>query len=114
MLDQATTARPEGGAGLRQVLYTDGLLRVVLDGPAGQPVVRLVGEVDTTNSQALVRVLADAHRREPALVVDAGRMSFIDVSGARALLGFVHEAAVPVCRVSGQFRRLLTLLGLSL
>ncbi|MFI7442780.1 STAS domain-containing protein [Nonomuraea indica] len=114
MLDQAMTARPESGAGLRQVLYSDGLLRVVLDGPAGQPVVRLVGEVDTTNSRALVRALADAHRREPALVVDAARVSFIDVSGARALLGFVHEASVSVCRVSAPFRRLLTLLDLSL
>jgi anti-anti-sigma regulatory factor len=114
MLDSAGPARTDGRGGVQRVLHADGLLRVVLDGPPGQAVVHLVGEADTTNSRALGRALADAHQREPGLTIDAGRLSFVDVSGARTLLGFSQWTSAPVRNVSDQLRRLLTLLDVTL
>ncbi|MGW7480803.1 STAS domain-containing protein [Nonomuraea muscovyensis] len=111
-LDQRRRATAGADASDR-VLHTDGLLSVVFDGTPGRAVVRLAGELDTTNRGAVERALREAHRLDAALALDLERLSFVDVAGARALLGFVHETSAPVRHVPGRLRRLLEVLGLT-
>ncbi|NUW33023.1 STAS domain-containing protein [Nonomuraea sp. SMC257] len=93
-----------------RVLYVDGLLRVTSAERSGVPSVALVGEIDRTNSPALARVLREAAGFGGRLVIDAARLSFVDVSGVRVLLGLVREGAATVSEVPAQLRRLLAML----
>ncbi|MEV0197886.1 STAS domain-containing protein [Nonomuraea sp. NPDC050691] len=93
-----------------RVLYADGLLRVTSADRSGAPAVALVGEVDRTNSPALARVLREAAGSGGSVVIDAARLSFVDVSGVRVLLGLVREGAATVIEVPDQLRRLLAML----
>ncbi|GAA2275818.1 hypothetical protein GCM10010149_18460 [Nonomuraea roseoviolacea subsp. roseoviolacea] len=93
-----------------RVLYADRLLRVTSGERSGAPSVALVGEVDRTNSPALARVLREAAGLGGSLVIDAARLSFVDVSGVRVLLGLVREGAATVSEVPAQLRRLLAML----
>jgi anti-anti-sigma factor len=102
-------------------LYEDRQLRVTLACAGGARVIRLYGEVDATNSAELARALAAARgvapERRPGgetLVVDVGRLSFIDLSGLYALAEFTRDAPARVRDVPPQLRRLLELLGLTL
>ncbi|NUW38726.1 STAS domain-containing protein [Nonomuraea rhodomycinica] len=107
--DDASRLRGETPAGDR-VLYADELLRVTSAERPGAPSVALVGEVDRTNSPALARVLREAAGFGGSLVIDAARLSFVDVSGVRVLLGLVREGAATVSGVPAQLRRLLAML----
>ncbi|MEV0146789.1 MULTISPECIES: STAS domain-containing protein [unclassified Nonomuraea] len=98
----------------QRVLYADGLLRVTAGAAPGYPVVTLTGEVDCTNSPALARVLREAGRIGGRLVVDAARLSFIDVSGVRVLFGLVREGSATVSEIPEQMRRLLAMLHLTI
>ncbi|GGO61186.1 STAS domain-containing protein [Nonomuraea cavernae] len=116
--DDAVRARGDvasgGGVPADEVLYVDEILRISCAVIAGPTVVRLVGEVDATNSGALRRALARALRMDRHLVIDAGRVVFIDVSGVRELVSFVQETSVRVHNVPSQMRRLLHMLRLGL
>ncbi|MEV0590084.1 STAS domain-containing protein [Nonomuraea cavernae] len=105
---------PSGDVPAGELLYVDQILRVTCAMMAGPTVVRLVGEVDATNSGALRRALTQALRLDRHLVVDAGRVVFIDVSGVRELASFVQETRVRVHNVPSQMRRLLHMLRLGL
>ncbi|MBN6056796.1 STAS domain-containing protein, partial [Nonomuraea sp. RK-328] len=93
-----------------RVLYADGLLRVTSADRPGAPGVALVGEVDRTNSSALARVLREAAGLGGSMVIDVARLSFVDVSGVRVLLGLVREGTATVSEVPAQLRRLLAIL----
>ncbi|MEU8247766.1 STAS domain-containing protein [Nonomuraea sp. NPDC048916] len=111
---QARGAVPAESASAEQLLYVDGILRITCAVMAGPSVVRLVGEVDATNSNALRRTLVQARQIDHYLVVDAGRIAFIDVSGVRELSAFVQESQTRVQNVPSQMRRLLHMLRLAL
>jgi anti-anti-sigma regulatory factor len=109
-------------------LYDDALLRITAIGPQA---VRLAGEIDQSNSQALRRLLGTlldralrSHSASAAITVDLASLRFVDVAGAVSLVHAAEEfpsthhlvldrmrAAVagvlgPLCgRVAGRGRR---------
>ncbi len=66
----------------------DGLLRVTEAGPDddGVPWLRLAGEGDFASMTVLERALAEARRGATDVHIDASRLQFMDLSGARCLL----------------------------
>ena len=63
------------------------------DGPGGQLILRLAGELDVSDADAVRTALIDAVRAHPAVVVDLSELSFIDVAGMRALRN-AYDAAL--------------------
>ena len=88
-----------------RLLYDDVLLRITATGPQG---VRLAGEIDQSNSQALRRLLGTlldralrSHSAPAAITVDLASLRFVDVAGAgepRARRRGVPEHAPPRAR----------------
>ncbi|MFG1946018.1 STAS domain-containing protein [Nonomuraea sp. NPDC048826] len=76
--------------------------------------VRLVGEIDITNSQAVDHALRCCWGGDAPLVVDTGALTFVDLSGLRVL---AMPALSPECRwirlvnLTPFQRRLLDLMG---
>ena len=66
----------------------DGLLRVTAVGTDGDgaPWLRLAGEGDHVSAAVLTRALADAHAERQDVHIDASRLEFMDLSGARCLI----------------------------
>jgi anti-anti-sigma factor len=65
-------------------------------GRTARRVVRVKGEVDVATSALLAAAIARAMARKPGapldLVIDLGRVRFIDVSGIRVLVNAAHQA----------------------
>ncbi|WP_188189887.1 STAS domain-containing protein [Nonomuraea sp. SYSU D8015] len=95
-----------------QVLYADNLVSVTCTVLSGLALVRVAGEVDHSNSAELVRVLEQARGIGDRLVVDVGRVTFIDVTGTRALVAFIGKDGARVRNVPHQMGRLLRLMQL--
>lgn len=95
-----------------RLLYEDAQLQIFLrDAPVAAV---LVGEVDATNSGALVRVLTQSRHAGDRLVVDTGALRFVDVSGIRALVmpGLpAEERWIRLRNVTPFQRRLLEITG---
>ncbi|MFI7615993.1 anti-sigma factor antagonist [Nonomuraea terrae] len=67
-----------------RLLYQDEQLRITVAMAPGVPTVTLFGQIDASNSPALASALAEC-RTGPHIVVDIGRLTFVDVSGLRVL-----------------------------
>ncbi|GGL29664.1 STAS domain-containing protein [Planomonospora parontospora] len=105
--------RPGGGAPVEQLLYSDQRLRVARYAGRSGHVLRLSGQIDAGNSAVLARVLSGHGACDAGTVIDVGQVSFIDVSGLRALLTCARPAShrVRLGDVPPHVQRLLTLLG---
>ncbi|MEV0381411.1 STAS domain-containing protein [Nonomuraea sp. NPDC050643] len=91
----------------------DDILRVTCTPMPGPSVIRLAGEVDSSNSAELANTLAQAWRIDDELIMDLGRVTFADVAGIRTLLAFTAGGPVHVRDIPPQIRRLMGLMGLS-
>jgi len=58
----------------------------------GHVVVALRGELDLLDAVAVAAALAVAATGEPAIIVDLGRLEFVDCRGIGALLGALQQA----------------------
>ncbi|MBG0822955.1 STAS domain-containing protein [Planomonospora sp. ID91781] len=107
--------RPESGAPapVEQPLYGDQRLRIARYAGRSGHVLRLSGQIDAGNSAVLARVLNGHGACDAGTVIDVGQVSFIDVSGLRALLTCACPAShrVRLGDVPPHVQRLLTLLG---
>jgi anti-anti-sigma factor len=95
-----------------QLLYVDQILRISCTVMPGPSVIRIIGEIDRSNSAQVRRTLEQARAIDEDLVVDVGQVSFTDVSGVRELAGFAEGGAARVLDTPQQMRRLLTLMRL--
>ncbi|GGS65694.1 hypothetical protein GCM10010176_005200 [Nonomuraea spiralis] len=77
---------PRGCASLPHLLYVDHQLRITCCPMPGPSIIRLVGEVDATNQQALAETLGRARRIDEWLVLDVSELEFLGVEGARMLV----------------------------
>jgi|GEM_PF-4845292 len=93
------------------VLYLDRTLRVTysLTPPVGT--VRLIGELDVTNTQAVARTLTQARTAEDILIIDVGRLGFVDLAGLRMLTDLCRDGVAHLINVPATMRRLLGLLN---
>jgi anti-anti-sigma factor len=77
--------------------------RVAIDGtrhsPDGALILRLAGELDLSDADAVRTALTEAVRANPAVVVDLSDLSFIDVAGMRALRNAYDAARSCGCRL---------------
>ncbi|MFC4014101.1 STAS domain-containing protein [Nonomuraea purpurea] len=94
-----------------QLLYVDHQLRIVCHPMPGPSILRLVGEIDATNSQALADTLAQARRIDEAFILDTGELTFIGISGARELIAFCEGGPTRLESVPPLLLRLLLMLG---
>ncbi|WP_170317114.1 STAS domain-containing protein [Acrocarpospora corrugata] len=97
-----------------QVLYGDSILRITcVVMPSGSSLVRLAGELDASNSAAVLAALTRVCHQDARLVVDVSRVTFVDLSGVRALTALVHDRArVHLREVPPRMAFLLNLLSL--
>ncbi|GGL59605.1 STAS domain-containing protein [Planomonospora parontospora] len=96
------------------LLYADRQLRLVYRPAPSAARIRLIGEIDATNRNALEQTLARAgHGGEP-LLIDAGRLRFIDTGGTLLLARLCQAGAARVVNVPPFLRRLADLLDLPL
>src|SRR5437899_3198374 len=84
---------------------------LLLDIAKDDPVLRLEGEIDASNSGELARVLEPETRAGGVVTVDLDGLSFLDASGVDVL---IHTAArmrgrgrLVLCRPRGTVRRIL-------
>ncbi|MEU8247694.1 STAS domain-containing protein [Nonomuraea sp. NPDC048916] len=97
-----------------QLIYEDGLVRITLTEVTDPPLLTLVGEIDVTNSEELLRALTRCRRGCGQVTVDTGALAFIDLSGLRALIMPTvppSECWIRLHNVTPYQRRLLTLMG---
>ncbi|MGS2646469.1 STAS domain-containing protein [Streptosporangium sp. LJ11] len=99
-----------GERGVNAILYLDRTLRVTYDPAPPGGAVRLIGELDITNTQAVARTLAQAQTAEDILIIDVGRLEFVDLAGLRMLTGLCHDGVAHLISVPTGMRRLLGLL----
>jgi anti-anti-sigma regulatory factor len=95
-----------------QLLYIDDILHVTCAVMPGPSVVRLVGEIDSTNAAELLHALHRARHIDDHLIVELGLVTFSDVAGARALTLFAEGGDVVFRDTPHQMTRLMRLLGL--
>ncbi|MCT9932004.1 STAS domain-containing protein [Planotetraspora sp. A-T 1434] len=106
-----TRKPPRHATSGRRMLYTDDRLTVW---SATVRWVRLSGEIDLTNSEAVALVLADAQQGDDLVLVDVGQVTFIDLSGLRALAllpGTPPRRGIRLVNKPPFMRRLLRTLG---
>ncbi|RVX38634.1 anti-anti-sigma factor [Nonomuraea polychroma] len=96
-----------------QLLYVDHLVRVTCTVMPGPTLIRVVGEIDRTNSTEVLRTLEQARRIDDRLVVDVGGVDFADVTGVRALVAFAERGDAHIRNAPHQMSRLMRLMGLS-
>ncbi|MEU8381858.1 STAS domain-containing protein [Streptosporangium sp. NPDC048865] len=107
------TVQEQGVSGERWVdalLYLDRTLRVTYSPAPPGGAVRLIGELDVTNTRAVARTLALAQAAEDTLVIDVGRLKFADLAGLRMLTGLCRDGVAHLINMSPGMRRLLGLL----
>ncbi|WP_329081338.1 MULTISPECIES: STAS domain-containing protein [unclassified Streptosporangium] len=93
------------------VLYLDRTLRITYSPAPPGGAVRLIGELDVTNTRAAARTLAQARAAEGILIIDVGRLKFVDLAGLRMLTGLCRDGVAHLINVPPGMRRLLGLLG---
>ncbi|GGS56322.1 hypothetical protein GCM10010156_13620 [Planobispora rosea] len=108
--------RLPGSGGTRPaelVLYQDHQLRVVRCDQSAGRMLQVSGQIDAANSAALARILAGADG--DGAVVDIGRVTFVDVSGLRALVTSRESSPcwTHLRNTPPYVQRLLTVLGWS-
>ncbi|MFI7059172.1 STAS domain-containing protein [Streptosporangium canum] len=96
------------------VLYVDRQLRLTYRPMPGTTLVRLIGELDASNRTALKETLIRAGHGDDRLLIDVGRLRFIDTGGMHLLAKLCHTGAACVVNVPPSMRRLANLLGLPL
>ncbi|MEO3886904.1 STAS domain-containing protein [Nonomuraea sp. B5E05] len=96
------------------LLYMDRILQVTCTVNAGPSVVRLIGEIDLSNSGEVLRTLNKARYIDDHLIIDLSGVSFADVSAVRALQSFASGGSAVICNAQPQLSRLEGLLGLTL
>ncbi|MGJ6969723.1 STAS domain-containing protein [Streptosporangium sp. G11] len=92
------------------VLYLDRTLRITYSPAPSGGAVRLIGELDVTNTRAVARTLALARAAEDILIIDVGRLEFVDLAGLRMLTGLCRDGVAHLISVPVGMRRLLGLL----
>ncbi|RVX45649.1 anti-anti-sigma factor [Nonomuraea polychroma] len=108
-------ARSVGGLEER-LLYQDEQLKIMVRQSSAAPeapAVSLIGEIDASNSRALAGALASC-RQGTYIVVDTGKLTFIDVSGLRVLAMPTlppSERWIRLHNVTPYQRRLLRMMG---
>ncbi|WP_327583989.1 STAS domain-containing protein [Nonomuraea sp. NBC_00507] len=95
-----------------QLLYVDHLVRVTCTVTPGSALIRIIGELDRTNSAEVLRTLERARRIDHPLVIDVGQVGFTDVMAVRALVAFAERAGAPLRDTPYQMRRLMRLMRL--
>ncbi|MGR6917927.1 STAS domain-containing protein [[Actinomadura] parvosata] len=113
----AGTSHPSGtttraGAEHEDLLHLDPSLCITRSQRPGSCLLRLNGEIDSTNCAAVAAVLAGAGQQEGTVVLDAGRLSFADVAGLRMLSTVAARHGLRVRNVPHRTRQLLALLRL--
>ncbi|WP_165977126.1 STAS domain-containing protein [Nonomuraea diastatica] len=96
------------------LLYADHILQVTCTVNAGPSVVRLIGEIDSSNSGEVLRTLTEARYIDDHLIIDVSGVSFADVSAVRALQSFASGGSATIRHAQPQLNRLAGLLGLPL
>ncbi|MFG3437051.1 STAS domain-containing protein [Nonomuraea sp. NPDC047897] len=99
-------ARPE------HLLYADRVLRIARTVTPDSSVMRLVGEIDATNSRAMLTTLTRARHTDERLVLDLRDVTFADVSAVKALTVFTADGTIHVRDTPPQLARLMRLLHL--
>ncbi|MBF8187618.1 STAS domain-containing protein [Nonomuraea sp. K274] len=100
-----------------RLLYQDEQLKITVRAALEAPAVTLIGEIDATNSPALASALVRCREREGEgdyIVVDTGRLTFIDLSGLRVLVMPTLPPAqrwIRLHNVTPYQRRLLRMMG---
>lgn len=109
----------------REVLDEIAAVHPVVHGPEGIPSFQvfhehdrlvLTGSVDFFTADRLHRVLADSPGARGTVVLDLGRLDFVDVAGCRVLAGWAAGLGAPlqVAGASRLFQRIWQLLDLDL
>ncbi|MEU4539271.1 STAS domain-containing protein [Streptosporangium sp. NPDC023825] len=93
------------------VLYLDRTLRITYSPASPGGTVRLIGELDATNTRAVARTLAQVRAAEDILIIDVGRLEFVDLAGLRMLTGLCRDGVAHLADVPAGMRRLLGLLN---
>ncbi|GAA2681776.1 hypothetical protein GCM10010412_066710 [Nonomuraea recticatena] len=99
-------ARPE------QLLYVDRMLRITCTVTPASSVIWLAGEIDATNSRAMLSILTQARRIDERLILDLGAVTFADISAIKALTAFTADHTLHVRNTPRQMARLMSLLSL--
>ncbi|MEU4547186.1 STAS domain-containing protein [Nonomuraea dietziae] len=99
-------ARPE------QLLYVDRMLRITCTVTPASSVIWLAGEIDATNSRAMLSILTQARRIDERLILDLGAVTFVDVSAVKALTAVTADGTLQVRNAPRQMARLMSLLNL--
>lgn len=92
------------------VLYLDRTLRITYSPAPPGGAVRLIGELDVTNTRAVAQTLAQARATEDILIIDVGRLEFVDLAGLRMLTGLCRDGVAHLINVPPGIHRLLGLL----
>ncbi|MEU8384047.1 STAS domain-containing protein [Streptosporangium sp. NPDC048865] len=92
------------------VLYLDSTLRITYSPASPGGAVHLIGELDVTNTRAVARTLTLARVVEDTLIIDLGRLKFVDLAGLRMLTGLCCDGVAHLINVPPGMRRLLGLL----
>ncbi|MGP3960596.1 STAS domain-containing protein [Nonomuraea sp. 3N208] len=95
-----------------QLLYADHLVRVTCTVTRGSALIRIIGDLDRTNSAGVLSTLEQVQRIDDRLVVDVGQVGFTDVTGIRALVSFAEQGHARVRDTPCQMRRLMRLMRL--
>jgi len=84
------------------------------DGDADKPPrVSASGDIDLHNVEAFQRLIVDAARQSPSLVVDLSAVTYCDSATLSALLGAAKTTALTlIVSAGGTTHRLITLTGL--
>jgi len=94
-------------------IYADGLLRI--DRTARPPGLRLTGDVDASNVEAVTVALSVAVRRGDDLHVDLSGLQFCDVGGLRAIVSAAERLGggrrLVLRGLPYQLRRVMHLIG---
>jgi anti-anti-sigma regulatory factor len=96
------------------LLYVDHILQVTCTVNAGPSMIRLIGEIDSSNSGEVLRTLTEARYIDDHLIIDVSGVTFADVSAVRALQSFASGASATIRNAQPQLNRLAGLLGLTL
>jgi len=109
----AVTVQEQAVSGERwvdAVLYLDRTLRITYSPASPGGAIRLIGELDATNTRAAAQTLAQARTIEDILVIDVGLLEFVDLAGLRMLTGLYRDGVAHLIGVPDGMRRLLGLL----
>ncbi|MEV0422810.1 STAS domain-containing protein [Streptosporangium canum] len=99
-------ARPE------QLLYVDHVLRITCTVTPASSMIWLAGEIDATNSRAMLSILTQVRRIDERLILDLGAVTFADLSAIMVLTDVTADGTFRVRNTPRQMARLMSLLNL--